>query len=179
MTLKSQKMHRLDGKKADLAKLNIWWINVTWRIHFCLSKMIPLFTKSGWWFQIFFIFNPIGEDYHFENSNIFHMGWNHQLVVICHVISSWLLPLQKQRNARKPKGHEGDKLRKPGSEGTSPIGCRSNSTYLSWSMFFGVGRISGWNIGKESIGQLPSRKLTYPLKIDPWKFGYAYGKSSF
>ena len=37
--------------------------------------------KSRWWFQIFFIFTPkIGEDEPIL-TNIFQMGWNHQLVV--------------------------------------------------------------------------------------------------
>ena len=38
---------------------------------------------SGWWFQIFFIFNPyLGEDFQFD-EHIFQMGWfNHQLVLV-------------------------------------------------------------------------------------------------
>ena len=38
--------------------------------------------NPGWWFQIFSIFTPIWGNYFWSNlTNIFQMGWNHQLEI--------------------------------------------------------------------------------------------------
>ena len=48
--------------------------------------------KSGWWFQIFFIFTPkIGEDFQFD-EHIFQVGWNHQPEIqFMHFLQGWLV----------------------------------------------------------------------------------------
>ena len=51
--------------------------------NFCLESPLSfaVFTLSGWWFQILFIFTPTWERIQFD-EHIFHMGWfNHHLVI--------------------------------------------------------------------------------------------------
>ena len=48
------------------------------------AKLIGVWaTITGWWFQIFFIFIPVWGNDPIWLSNIFQMGWNHQLDNIC------------------------------------------------------------------------------------------------
>ena len=51
--------------------------------------------KAGWWFQTFFYFHPyLGK---WSNlTNIFQMGWNHQLERLC---QTWELRWQKNGNS--------------------------------------------------------------------------------
>ena len=40
--------------------------------------ILEVYTESGWWFQIFIIFTPTWGNVPIL-TNIFQMGWNHQL----------------------------------------------------------------------------------------------------
>ena len=96
-------------------------------------------------------------------------------IVICHVISSWFC-LCRNKSARKQRSLVRGCWRE---RWHLPVAA-SQTQHISRGAC-SLGGMYFWMKQREhiSIGQLPSLKLTYPLKIDPWKFGDAYGKSSF
>ena len=66
----------------------VLWI--CWGLKKILSHMVNLGrNQSVWWFQIFFIFNPIWGKWS-DLTNIFQMGWNHHLAVCFLFLSPFL-----------------------------------------------------------------------------------------
>ena len=73
---------------ATSGHVAVLWI--CWGLKKILAHRVNLGrNQSVWWFQIFFIFNPIWGKWS-NLTNIFQMGWNHHLAVCFSFLSSFL-----------------------------------------------------------------------------------------
>ena len=112
--------------------------------------ILEMYTESGWWFQIFIIFTPTwGNDPIL--TNIFQMGWNHQLGmhVFVHYMFylHWNIPGSSFTQKNSPKGKQSTCLEDPG---IWFVHVNSSDCDCVWA----------YTVGKCAPGQAPRIKKT-------------------